>query len=421
MNEFDQIIGYESEKKVLMQLADVLKNTAKYKAKGVELPGGLLLHSNPGTGKSLMAKCLMKASGRSQFIFCKSDSDDNAIEELKQAYKEASEATPSILLLEDLHLYGPQPYSPIYPTIQSLIDESRIKGIDIFFIGTVNSINTIPESLLRPLRFDYNIKLSNPDMETAEKIIRYYLKGRKLASDASSKDLVKALHGGSCATLESVMNVATLNSVYYGHSAITKSDIIEGILQIVHSLHLDNSALTPEELEQVAYHEAAGHALVSEILRPGNVSMITLASSMDGRIGMTDYANSTGYSTCEEILNRATTDLAGKAAVDVFYGRSDVGVKEDIQLAMEHIRMAVSWLASSGFTALDYENRNISEERNTHIEKLVSAKMEELYQKAKQIIKENEATAVALQKALLKQKTLLSSDIQHIMRETSKR
>ena len=60
MDYFDKIIGYESEKKVLRQLADILKNTEKYKAKGVELPGGLLLHSNPGTGKSLVMIMLSK-------------------------------------------------------------------------------------------------------------------------------------------------------------------------------------------------------------------------------------------------------------------------------------------------------------------------------------------------------------------------
>ncbi|MBR3438483.1 MAG: AAA family ATPase, partial [Clostridia bacterium] len=68
MKEFDKIIGYSSEKKELEQIADCLKNSDVYKKLGVNAPRGLLLHGEPGVGKTLMSACLIEASGRKAFI-----------------------------------------------------------------------------------------------------------------------------------------------------------------------------------------------------------------------------------------------------------------------------------------------------------------------------------------------------------------
>lgn len=56
MDKFDEkVIGYDSIKETLRQIADVLKRPEAYKEKGVSMPRGLLMESAPGLGKSLMA------------------------------------------------------------------------------------------------------------------------------------------------------------------------------------------------------------------------------------------------------------------------------------------------------------------------------------------------------------------------------
>lgn len=63
MNEFDDIIGYDATKEELVRIADALKNAERYRKLGMTSPRGLILYGRPGTGKTLMANCLIKASG----------------------------------------------------------------------------------------------------------------------------------------------------------------------------------------------------------------------------------------------------------------------------------------------------------------------------------------------------------------------
>lgn len=48
MDKFDEkVIGYDSIKETLRQIADVLKRPEAYKEKGVSMPRGLLMESAP--------------------------------------------------------------------------------------------------------------------------------------------------------------------------------------------------------------------------------------------------------------------------------------------------------------------------------------------------------------------------------------
>lgn len=67
MKEFDKVIGYQDVKRELERICDILQNGEKYSALGVSLPAGLLLHGDPGVGKTTMAKCFIEASGRKTY------------------------------------------------------------------------------------------------------------------------------------------------------------------------------------------------------------------------------------------------------------------------------------------------------------------------------------------------------------------
>ena len=189
MDRFDEkIIGYEATKNILRQILDTLKRPELYKSKGASIPRGLLMESDPGLGKSLLATVFIKESGRKSYVFRKTSQENSFLDELRAAFSAAKEAAPSILLLEDLNLYveSNSPYAPEWACLQACIDDA--KSTDLFVIATTNDTKYMPPSLLRPGRFDYTLYIEPPTGKTAEKIVSYYLQDKDLAEDVLISD-----------------------------------------------------------------------------------------------------------------------------------------------------------------------------------------------------------------------------------------
>ena len=81
----EKIIGYSTVKKMLYRIVDTLQHAEKYKERGVSLPHGLLLTGMPGTGKSTLAECFLRASGRASVIFRKDSEQNEFLDEMKKA------------------------------------------------------------------------------------------------------------------------------------------------------------------------------------------------------------------------------------------------------------------------------------------------------------------------------------------------
>lgn len=101
-SEFDVIIGYDGIKNELARLADVLKSPEKYKSSGIDVPRGMILYGDPGIGKTTMANCFIRATGRTSYIYRKASSNDDFFGEIKSVFEKAKENAPSIILLDDM-------------------------------------------------------------------------------------------------------------------------------------------------------------------------------------------------------------------------------------------------------------------------------------------------------------------------------
>lgn len=413
MDLLDQrVIGCEATKEILRRVLDILRHRSTYEARGAAIPHGLLMVSDPGLGKSLMASAFMAESGRNCSVFHKNSDGESFLDALREAFLHAKKAASSVLLLEDINLYAdsPSPYGPQWATLQSAIDE--VKDADVFVIATANTISCIPQSLLRPGRFDYLINLEPPKGENAERIAAHYLKDKPLDDNVMISDIVRAMGSNtSCATLETVMNVASINSYYRGAEKIGKADLADAILQTVYQLKKDDGEKNPD-IEQIALHEAA-HVVAAEVLKPGSVSLVTLRKN-GYKQGMTQYYCDKEISTEDDFLGLAIKSLAGKAGVEKVCGRFDMGASEDIQAAVGYVRQWIESFGGTGFSGIVCDQRAASETILAQNEKLAAAKLEELYRVAQTILRNNYDFLLAAQKALLERETLFRSDIAEI-------
>ncbi len=413
MDKFDEkVIGYDSIKETLRQIADVLKRPEAYKEKGVSMPRGLLMESAPGLGKSLMASILMEESGRKSFVFRRINEGNTFLGEMKDIFDVAKEEAPSILLLEDLNLYveSNSPYAPEWACLQACIDETN--DADIFVIATTNDTRYMPQSLLRPGRFDYILNLNPPLGKTAEDIVSYYLRDKNLAKDVQISDIVKAMPQVSCATLETVMNLAAINSVYRDHAHVQKEDIIDALLKVVYNLRKADCEEDPQEHQMIAVHEAA-HAVVGEVLHSGSIGIITIRGS-HGAIGGMESGFAVYAKSEEEFQDEIIKTLAGKAGTALIYGIMDIRAAADIKKADQLLDIWLCHFAGGGFSGVEPSENRLSEPRLSYNEAIKSAKLEELYRRAYKILYDNRDFLLAVQKELLEHETLLNSDLAKI-------
>ncbi len=427
MNEFDKVIGYESIKKELMQIADVLKNGDEYKKLGVTAPRGLLLYGVPGVGKTLMANAVIKESGRNVVVCRKDKPNGDFVKEIKKKFKEAKEAAPSIILLDDMDKFANgddrHPDAEEYVTVQSCIDET--KGKDVFVLATANNIRVLPGSLYRSGRFDNVIEIKKPRGQDAIDIVDHYIKQKKVCKDIDSESIGRIMSGRSSAELESVINEAGLYAGYERSDMITKEHFMRACLHTI--FDVPNEALNggaPEadleryddQLTRVIYHEA-GHATVAEVLEPGSVTLISAYSRKYSFGGFTGYYDDGTRNSLEKAEGHICRALGGVAALEQKCGIADNGSGDDFKMAYRTAWDMVTENCIAGFH-LHSDGRFKYEEDAGLLkaaqERAVALEVERYYRKTKEIISKNRALFDGIAEALAKKGVLTASDIADI-------
>ena len=413
--EFEQVIGYQSIKKEMLTICDIMQNSEFYSKLGVSVPNGLLLSGDPGLGKTLMANCFIKASGRKAFTCRKDKPDGDFVNHIKSTFDEAVKNAPSIVFLDDLDKYsnGDEYHknSEEFVTVQSCIDDA--KGKNVFVLATINDEDAIPNSLLRAGRFDNRIEVKSPKGEDAEKIVEHYIKKKNFVSDVDVKTITKLLNSASCAELECVINQAGVYAGFNRKDKIEMDDIVKACLRIIHKAPEKENAYSPEVLKYVSYHEA-GHAVIAEVLEPGSVNFVSVRSHGGNTGGFTNYYQPEEYCIKKQYMeNRVTVILGGKAATETVFGETDVGSNSDLRRAFDIVERFVDDYSSNGFDRWiqdGYTSEGIRERRDTQM----SYEMEKFYQKAKKILIDNREFLDKLATALINKDILTSVEIEAI-------
>lgn len=234
MNKFENVIGYDSIKNELMQIVDMVHNKERYEALGARMPVGVLLHGEPGLGKTLLAKCFIDECGLKSYTLRSNKGGDKFVDEITATFEKAKQNAPSIIFLDDMDKFANDDDmhcdAQEYVAVQAGID--FVKGSDVFVIATTNDINKLPDSLVRTGRFDRVVIVQPPTQDDASKIIEYYLKNKKLSADVDFNDLCKMMTYHSCSDLETLLNEAAIRAGYCKKDSIEMEDLINAVLRL---------------------------------------------------------------------------------------------------------------------------------------------------------------------------------------------
>lgn len=439
---FADVAGQDEAKEALQELIDFLHHPQKYKEMGAKIPKGVLLVGPPGTGKTLIAKAV---AGEAKVPFF-SISGSEFVEmfvgmgaaRVRDLFKQAQEKAPCIVFIDEIDTIGKSRAAggPIgneerEQTLNQLLSEmdgfESDKGVII--LAATNRPDILDKALLRPGRFDRRIPLELPDVAGREAILNVHARKAKMGEDVDLKEIAKATAGASGADLANIINEAALRAVKLNHGAITQEDLEAAIELAIAGYPRKNAVISKEERTTISYHEI-GHAIVAAKLKnAAPVHKITIIPRTSGALGFTMQVeeNEKVLMTKEQILDKITTLMGGRAAEELVFNTITSGAANDIEEATKMARAMVTRFGMSeefGMMALETLNNPyldgdatlvVSDETAAKIDEAVLKIIKQCYNRALHILTENTDKLHGLAAHLLEKETLSGEEFMNIL------
>lgn len=271
----------------------------------------------------------------------------------------------------------------------------------------------IPNSLGRQGRLGKTIPVYIPKEQEAERIISHYLRKAGTCDGLDENSIVRLLSNQTCATLESVISYAAMKAAYKRQNKVSMENIVDACLELVYDAPASSYKLSEEATRKVAYHEAA-HAVVSELLDPGSVNIISVRENY-GKHGFVIYYRPNEKINCSVSYheNMIKTSLAGKAATELVFGETDMGTDSDLENAYRRAKELVDDKCMFGFKSwsdIDFINTYATEEKT----RAVGMLLEMYYLETKRLLAEHRGLLDMMASELISRSTLLYSDVQRI-------
>jgi cell division protease FtsH len=381
---FRDIGGQESAIQELREALDFIKHHQDIKKLGIRPLKGILLSGPPGTGKTLMAKAaasytdaaFIAASG-SEFIEMYAGVGAQRVRKLFQTARDSAlrqKKTNAIIFIDEIEILGGKrgqttshlEYDQTLNQLLVEMDGLRVEdNVRVLLVAATNRADMLDPALLRPGRFDRRVKVDLPDKEGRKVILQLHTRNKPLARDVNLEIIAKETFGMSGAHLESLANEAAILAMREGCREISQHHFNESIDKVMMGGKLDKQ---PSELEmkRVAIHEI-GHALVSEKVRAGSVSTLTITPRGEALGYMRQTPEDDTYLYTKDYLeNQISVMLAGAVAEEIILGNRSTGSANDFEQAVRAAEtMLRSGMSELGIVCLeslpqDLKHRTIS-------------------------------------------------------------
>ncbi|MBW2531122.1 MAG: AAA family ATPase, partial [Deltaproteobacteria bacterium] len=271
------------------------------------VPRGMIFWGPPGTGKTLFAKAMASALGAAVTVVSgpelKSRWVGESEERIRQVFVRARASAPAIIIFDELDSFATARGTYSGSGVEHSMVNQLLTEMDgfrsnemVFVVGTTNFVESLDPALLRPGRFEFQLKIPFPGSEDRRAIFAIY--DRKLELDMSARAMDYAVKR-TADRVEGFDTRYTGDHIQAICRAIARRRIREQVVaptepaDIERALteYLDRPELTGAEERVVATHES-GHAICAlhcEHAPP--IERISIRGDLAGSLGFVSYAD----------------------------------------------------------------------------------------------------------------------------------
>lgn len=414
------VAGLKEEKEELEEIVDFLREPGKYTRVGARIPKGVLLEGPPGTGKTLLAKAIAGEAEVPFFSISGSDFVEMFVgvgaSRVRDLFAEAQKNHPCIVFIDEIDAVARKrgtgmggSHDEREQTLNQLLVEMDGFGENegIIVLAATNRVDILDPAILRPGRFDRKIAIGVPDVGGREDILKVHARNKPLAENVDLEHVAQTTAGFTGADLENLLNEAAIVAAKSRREYINSEDVKKAFIKTGIGTEKRSRIVSKEERRITAYHEA-GHAILYHKLPDvGPVYTVSIIPTGQGAAGYTMPlpAKDEMFLTRGKMLHEIMVALGGRIAEQLIFDDITTGASSDIKKATEIARkMVTRYGMSENIGVINYDEegedvfigrdlahaRNHSELVAGRIDAEIKAIVDDCYEKAKEIVLENE-------------------------------
>ncbi|MBQ6031751.1 MAG: ATP-dependent zinc metalloprotease FtsH [Prevotella sp.] len=433
---FKDVAGQEGAKEEVQEIVEFLKNPQKYTELGGKIPKGALLVGPPGTGKTLLAKAVAGEAGVPFFSMSGSDFVEMFVgvgaSRVRDLFRQAKEKAPCIIFIDEIDAVGrARSKNPAMGgnderenTLNALLTEMDGFGTNsgVIIMAATNRADMLDSALLRAGRFDRQIHVDLPDLSERKAIFEVHLRPVKIDNTVDVDQLARQTPGFSGADIANVCNEAALIAARHNKKAVDKQDFLDAVDRIIGGLEKKTKVMTASEKRSIAIHEA-GHATISWFCEYANPLVKVTIVPRGRALGAAWYMpEEYVIQTKEAMLDEMCATLGGRAAEELFVGQISTGAMNDLERVTKQAYGMIAYAGMSDkLPNICYYNNNeynfqrpYSETTAKVMDEEVLRIINEQYERAKKILRENSIGHNKLAELLIEREVIFAEDVEKI-------
>jgi cell division protease FtsH len=421
---FRDVAGCDEAVEELAEIVQFYRDSTRFQLVGARLPSGIMLHGNPGTGKTLLAKALAGEAGLPFYATSGSDFVEKFVgvgaSRVRELFAKARRHEEgAVIFIDEIDAVGRSRsagdgHAEREQTLnQILVELDGFSTSDrIVCIAATNRLDVLDPALLRPGRFGRHIAVPLPSAQGRAAILGVHTAAKPLADDIDLQDLASGMGGLSGAQLAEVVNEAAVMAARAQDHQIRRAHFSEGYLRVLAGPKRRSAPIAEGELEVIAAHEA-GHVLCAEYGDRYEKAQQVTIEPRGQAMGLAVYGQADRALHDPDYLHEALiATLGGRAAEQILYKRVSSGAANDLQKATELARRAVEEFGFSPRLGQIVVGRApFSESTRAIVEGEIERMVADAYADALSMLSEQRGQLERLSARLLEQRVLERVDI----------